>query len=224
MFLIMLFGITGNASIIIIILRNKLLRLQPTNLFLLNMAVSDFINLCICPILYIFKRDILFTNYYLPKWCCIATPYLTGTTKNEYYLPIHLNNLQYKIFHCTTDIFYSIVTIFLSGALSLTAITFNRVIGIAMPRLANMLEMNRYIVYAILAFIWIVSLGTAVPTFDYRRYNVSSLNLCLHTACHMDHRKLHQVNFVSVYQALGKQVTHRDGRSQYIAPALCTTQ
>ena len=93
MFLIVLFGITGNASIIIIILRNKLLRLQPTNLFLLNMAVSDFINLCICPILYIFKRDILFTNYYLPKWCCIATPYLTGTTKNEYYLPIHLNNL-----------------------------------------------------------------------------------------------------------------------------------
>ena len=103
-----------------------------------------------------------------------------------------------------SNISYSIVTIFLSGALSLTAITFNRVIGIAMPRLANMLEMNRYIVYAILAFIWIVSLGTAVPTFDYRRYNVSSLNLCLHTACHMDHRKLHQVNFVSVYQALGK--------------------
>ena len=85
MFLIMLFGITGNASIIIIILRNKLLRLQPTNLFLLNMAVSDFINLCICPILYIFKRDILFVNYYLPKWCCIATPFLTGTSKIEYF-------------------------------------------------------------------------------------------------------------------------------------------
>ena len=84
MFLIMLFGITGNASIIIIILRNKLLRLQPTNLFLLNMAVSDFINLCICPILYIFKRDILFVNYYLPKWCCIATPFLTGTSQIEY--------------------------------------------------------------------------------------------------------------------------------------------
>ena len=85
MFLIMLFGIIGNASIIFIILKNKLLRLQPTNLFLLNMAVSDFINLCICPILYIFKRDILFVNYYLPKWCCIATPYLTGISKNEYF-------------------------------------------------------------------------------------------------------------------------------------------
>ena len=65
-----------------------------------------------------------------------------------------------------------IVTIFLSGALSLTAITLNRVIGIAMPRLANMLEMNRFIVYAILAFIWIVSFGTAVPTFNFRRYDV----------------------------------------------------
>merc|ERR1711935_1088949 len=34
-----------------------------------------------------------------------------------------------------------------------------------------MLEMNRYIVYAILAFIWIISLGTAVPTFNFRRFN-----------------------------------------------------
>ena len=84
MSLIMLVGITGNASIIIIILRNKLLRLQPTNLFLLNMAVSDLLNLCICPILYIFRRDILFVNYYLPKFCCIATPFLTGTLKYNY--------------------------------------------------------------------------------------------------------------------------------------------
>ena len=66
------------------------------------------------------------------------------------------------------------------GALSLTAITLNRVIGIAMPRLANMLEFNRFIVYVILAFIWIVSLGTAVPTFEYRRYNVSFINLWQH--------------------------------------------
>ena len=84
MFLIMLFGITGNASIIFIILKNKLLRLQPTNLFLLNMAVSDILNLCTGPILYLFKRDILFVNYYLPKFCCIATPFLTGTSKDKY--------------------------------------------------------------------------------------------------------------------------------------------
>ena len=78
MFLIMLFGITANASIIFIILMNKLIRLQPTNLFLLNMALSDFLNLCLCPILYIFKRDVLFVNYYLPKFCCLITPFLTG--------------------------------------------------------------------------------------------------------------------------------------------------
>ena len=78
MFLIMLIGIIGNTSIIIIILWNKLLRLQPTNLFLLNMAVSDFLNLCICPILYLFRRDVLFTDYYLGKICCLITPGVTG--------------------------------------------------------------------------------------------------------------------------------------------------
>ena len=86
-----------------------------------------------------------------------------------------------------------------------------------MPRLANMLEFNRYIVYVILAFIWIVSLGTAVPTFDYRRYNVSFINLCQHTVWTLEHRKFRKVNFVSVYQALGKQGTHHAGRSQYTA-------
>ena len=97
-----------------------------------------------------------------------------------------LKTMIFKI--CTqtlmlSNISYSIVTIFLSGALSLTAITFNRVIGIAMPRLANMLEMNRYIVYAILASIWIISLGTAVPTFNFRRFNVNFSNhFCMNTS------------------------------------------
>ena len=81
MFLIVLIGIIGNASIIIIILWNKVLRLQPTNLFLLNMAVSDLMNLCINPTLYLFKRDVLFTNYYLSKVFCFLTPFFTGKFK-----------------------------------------------------------------------------------------------------------------------------------------------
>ena len=81
MFLIVLIGIIGNASIIIIILRNKVLRLQPTNLFLLNMALSDFMNLCINPALHLFKSDVLFTNYYLGKVCCFLSPFLTGKSK-----------------------------------------------------------------------------------------------------------------------------------------------
>ena len=44
-----------------------------------------------------------------------------------------------------------------------------------------MLEMNRYIVYAILASIWIISIGTAVPTFNFRRFNVNFSNYCMHT-------------------------------------------
>ena len=81
MFFIVLIGIIGNASIIIIILRNKVLRLQPTNLFLLNMALSDSMNLCITPALYLFKRDVLFTNYYLGKICCFMSPFFTGKSK-----------------------------------------------------------------------------------------------------------------------------------------------
>ena len=100
--------------------------------------------------------------------------------------------------------FYSIVTIFLSGALSLTAITFNRVIGIAMPRLANMLEMNRYIVYAILAFIWIISLGTAVPTFNFRRFNVNFSNFCMHTF----KNKLKNILFFSDFRVQGLYTIH----------------
>ena len=64
-------------------------------------------------------------------------------------------------------IFPSIVAIFVSGALSLTVITLNRVTGIVMPKLANILESNRLIVYIILAVIWLISFGVAVPTFLY---------------------------------------------------------
>ena len=78
MFLIMVTGILGNASIVYIILKNKLLRLQPTNLFLLNMAISDFLNLCICPILYLFRRDVIFANYYLGEFTCRVTPFFIG--------------------------------------------------------------------------------------------------------------------------------------------------
>ena len=65
------------------------------------------------------------------------------------------------------------VSIFSSGALSLAAITLNRVVGTMMPKLANILELNRSIVYCILVAIWLISFGTAIPTFDYRRYDVS---------------------------------------------------
>ena len=67
-----------------------------------------------------------------------------------------------------------LVTIFVSGALSLTVITLNRVIGIAMPRVADVLELNRFIVYTILVVIWLISIGTAVPTYLYQAYQVGS--------------------------------------------------
>ena len=53
--LIMVVGLLANFSIIFIILKNKMFLLQPANLLLLNMCISDFINLLINPWLFIFK-------------------------------------------------------------------------------------------------------------------------------------------------------------------------
>ena len=52
---IMVVGLLANFSIIFIILKNKMFLLQPANLLLLNMCISDFINLLINPWLFIFK-------------------------------------------------------------------------------------------------------------------------------------------------------------------------
>ena len=77
---------------------------------------------------------------------------------------------------------FNTVSMFMSGALSLTAITLNRLVGIMMPKLANILELNRSIVYCILGVIWLISFGAAIPTFDYRRYDVRYMFwACLNT-------------------------------------------
>ena len=76
LFLIMLFGIPGNLSIIIIIMKNRLLRKQPNNLFLLNMAVADLLNLTVNTTLFFFEPDIIFRFYYLGPFLCKLTPLL----------------------------------------------------------------------------------------------------------------------------------------------------
>ncbi len=40
--------------------RNSLLLLQPTNLFLLNMSVADFLNLLFNAPLFLFKQGVIF--------------------------------------------------------------------------------------------------------------------------------------------------------------------
>ena len=76
LFLIMLFGIPGNLSIIIIIMKNRLLRKQPNNLFLLNMAVADLLNLTVNTTLFFFEPNIIFRFYYLGPFLCKLTPLL----------------------------------------------------------------------------------------------------------------------------------------------------
>ena len=77
LFLIMLFGIPGNLSIIVIIMKNRLLRKQPNNLFLLNMAVADLLNLTVNTTLFFFEPDIIFRRfYYLGPFLCKLTPLL----------------------------------------------------------------------------------------------------------------------------------------------------
>ena len=78
-FLLVLFGTIGNGAIIIIILKNRLLRLQPANMFLLNMAISDTMNLTICTVLYLFRNKVIFSGYYLSETICYASPIFTGT-------------------------------------------------------------------------------------------------------------------------------------------------
>ena len=51
----MVIGLLANFSIIFIIMKNKMFLLQPANLLLLNMCISDFTNLLINPWLFIFK-------------------------------------------------------------------------------------------------------------------------------------------------------------------------
>ena len=52
---IMVIGLLANFSVIFIIMKNKMFLLQPANLLLLNMCISDFTNLIINPWLFIFK-------------------------------------------------------------------------------------------------------------------------------------------------------------------------
>ena len=78
LFIIMLFGIPGNLSIITIILKNRLLRKQPNNLFLLNMAVTDLLNLTMNTTLYFFRPDTIFRNYYLGPFLCKLSPLLVS--------------------------------------------------------------------------------------------------------------------------------------------------
>ena len=88
----MLIGILGNLSVIVIVLKNKLLRLQVTNLFLLNMAISDLLNLTFNTIGYYFSAavasspsGVIFNQYYLGENMCTATSFFTSNT-NQFYL------------------------------------------------------------------------------------------------------------------------------------------
>ena len=65
------------------------------------------------------------------------------------------------------------VTFFVAGAFSLTIITLNKVIGIMMPNLANILISNRGIAYATLVGIWTISVCSAAPSVFFREYDVS---------------------------------------------------
>ena len=85
LFVIMLIGILGNLSVIVIVMKNKLLRLQVTNLFLLNMAISDLLNLTFNTVGYYFwgavapsPSGVIFNQYYLGENMCTATSFFTS--------------------------------------------------------------------------------------------------------------------------------------------------
>ncbi len=71
-------GIPANLSIIWILVRNRLLRLQPINLFILSMALSDALNLAIIPVLYLFRQENIFRFFLLGPVICHLRPILTS--------------------------------------------------------------------------------------------------------------------------------------------------
>ena len=97
----MLFGILSNLAVIIIIIKNRLLRRQVTNLFLLNMAISDLLNLTFNTVGYYFWMNVqpspsgvIFNQYYLGKNMCYASTFFTS--KIVYDIIVH--NI-YKVIH-----------------------------------------------------------------------------------------------------------------------------
>ena len=79
----MLFGILSNLAVIIIIIKNRLLRRQVTNLFLLNMAISDLLNLTFNTVGYYFWMNVqpspsgvIFNQYYFRR-----NPYIQCKTR-----------------------------------------------------------------------------------------------------------------------------------------------
>lgn len=71
-------GVLANLSIIVVVLSNRLLLLQPTNLFLVNMCLSDLLNVLINPWLYFFRQGFVFRFYLLGAELCKLTPFLLG--------------------------------------------------------------------------------------------------------------------------------------------------
>ena len=163
LFIIMLFGIPGNLSIIAIILKNKLLRKQPNNLFLLNMAVTDLLNLTVNTTLYFFRPDNIFRNYYLGPFLCKLSPLLVS--KLEYFF--NQNETFYVLL---------LVYMFVCGALSLTSLTISRVLGIVFPKVADYLTFNRWVIFLIIIFIHISSLLCTWPSIDYDGWRRSWVN------------------------------------------------
>lgn len=70
---------------------------------------------------------------------------------------------------CRITPFFTVVFL-VAGALSLTVITINRIVGIVFPKLANLLQMNFLSVYIILGLVWVVACAAAAPTFTFRDY------------------------------------------------------
>lgn len=155
------------------------------NLFLLNLAISDLLHLCTGPLLYLFKRNSIVTNYYLGKIGCFASPFFRGNyvvllwnlnfglrfiKHRELFSGRYWNSSLY-----IPSLILISVTFLVAGALNLTIISLNKVIGIMMPKVANVLISNRCIVYATLVSIWAISVVSAVWSFFFKEYNVSYL-------------------------------------------------
>uniref|UniRef100_A0A336LRQ1 CSON001565 protein n=1 Tax=Culicoides sonorensis TaxID=179676 RepID=A0A336LRQ1_CULSO len=73
---VVIFGITGNSILLLIIAKNRSLRNMPTNILIANMAVADLVTLAICPLLFLFHDS--YQNYILGAYGCRLEGFVQG--------------------------------------------------------------------------------------------------------------------------------------------------
>jgi hypothetical protein len=155
LYLIMILaGLAGNLLIIIVILLNKFMK-NPTNYFILNLALCDL--------------AILFRYYFLvlsPFFFSKIIHLIFSCVWIQIFLVLNENWILGELF-CKVNSYMQMVSL-IASVLSLSAVSCNRYFGIMHPLKAKTDDGKSYLY--IIPIIWAISLIVSLPSFIYRTY------------------------------------------------------